>query len=216
MGIFAGVLKQILQHHQNDPQFRNMARSDPLWYPLRAINVLPAVIERLKKAADSDQYHATLNPIDFENLLKTLNLKPEDKETQHLQAALIAQGIEIFLTDRMKHVGYTHQDASEIAEVVYDSLLAHFDTVYSRTKGVRGWGPQDQADQSAAVDAIMDLADQAAAMIQNMYDARLRQYASAERFWHTVALAAYREVIAQLRPLDPTLADQLQSFADTL
>lgn len=134
MGIFARVLKQVLIAHEDDDLSRLggvAARTDPIWYPLRRLAINPAVIARLKEAAEADDKHATLSPDDLEYLMEQLHLSPQERA--HLRAALMAQGVESLVQARLASAG-SPTDTS-VAATVYAQLLEHYDPNYDRVRG---------------------------------------------------------------------------------
>ena len=198
MGIFATVLARVLKGQQNDPRWQQGARSDPQWYPLRAIGVEDAVVDRLKKAVDQDDAHATLNPEDFDRLLATLNLT--DVETKQLQAALLAQGVETFLSARMVRFGKTATDAAEIADIVYDALIESFEQEYSKVRG----GTLTQAEEH-----ILSLLDECNAMLLALDAAHLRNDPHEIEFWKVISQAALHEVATLSQSLAPSLTPMI-------
>lgn len=207
MGIFAQVLQEILIDYRDRgyPYLHEQApRSDPIWYPLRRLAIAPEVINRLKQAAISDEKRATLNPGDLDYLIEQLHLRPE--ESAKLRAALLAQGVEIFLRDRM-----TEDETGtivEITKVIYDRLLGSFEDVYEKVRGVDM--NTDTLGRDAAIEVALVLADRVGMMVMAMDAARARNAVSEEHFWRRVALAGYREIITLIAPVEPALATVFQ------
>src|SRR5262249_4776118 len=118
------------------------ARSDPIWYPLRRLAIAPAVISRLKEAAGTDEKSATLNPGDLECVMEELHVDFE--EQARLRAALLAQGVETFLRERM-----TPEErfvAQEITEVIYSRLLEQFEGIYAKVRSAEAEGGSSRGE----------------------------------------------------------------------
>lgn len=212
MGIFARVLQEILAARQgSDYSYLGgqEARSDPVWYPLRRMAVPPEVISRLKKAAASDERHATLNPIYLNYLIADLRLS--DEEQTKLRAALLAQGVEMFLQDRM---AAEEQDAViEITELIYDSLFEQFNSTYAK---VRAFDPSDAAGRDRTIETALELADRVGELVLAAKAAEDRNALVEAQFWRRMAITGYQEVIALIRPVEPALADEFERALTSL
>ncbi|MGH2516002.1 MAG: hypothetical protein ACRDHP_10140, partial [Ktedonobacterales bacterium] len=134
MGIFARVLQEVLTAHQ-DTDYSHLGgyspRTDPLWHPLRRMAIPPEVINRLKAAAASENRRATLNPDDLDYVSDQLGFTLEER--RKLQAALLAQGVEMFLHDRMAEEN--SDTVAEIAHQVYAQMLTSFQSAYNKVRG---------------------------------------------------------------------------------
>jgi hypothetical protein len=214
MGIFARVLEKILAARQDrQPSLLGGqgARTDPTWYPLRRLAIPPEVISRLKKAAESEEKHATLNPMYLTYLIEDLGLT--DEEQRQLRAALLAQGVEMFLQDRMAD---EEPDAViEITEFVYDNLLEQFKDAQSggilgRTRNADVF---DAADRTMVVETALTLADRVGDLVAAAKAAQKRHAPAEEQFWRHLAITGYQQIIQLLRPVDLALA---ASFEETL
>lgn len=107
MGIFARELKAILEAHRGDDLGvweGQGPRTDPVWYPLRRLAIYAQQIKRLKLAAQSEAIGATLPPDDLERVAEVLHLTAD--EQRRLRAALLAQGVEMLLADRLSPAEY--------------------------------------------------------------------------------------------------------------
>lgn len=210
MGIFAKVLHQVLTNHQFDDYSDILGgqrpKTDPIWHPLRRLAIAPAVIDRLKKAAFSDNKRATLNPSDLEYTMQQLHFN--EKEKAQLRAALLAQGVEIFLYDRM-----TAQESAVIAEIttlIYNRLLERFEKPFDQVKepGFRQPMSRDQREELA-----LSLTDRIGAFIAAAKLAREKKAREELLFWQQLIKAGYQEIAELLRPIDPVAAETYKKFA---
>jgi hypothetical protein len=212
MGIFARVLQEILVAHQ-ESDYSHLGgvapRTDPIWYPLRRCAIAPEVISRLKEAANSDEKRATLNPDDLEYAAEQLQFTPEERV--RLRAALLAQGVEIFLRDRMPPG--EERITTEIASHIYTRLLTQFEPVYEKVRGDTAMAP---VSRDEVIEAALALADRADALLQAAEEARARNRAIETRFWARMALAGYEEIARLVRPVEPALADGFDQIATKL
>jgi hypothetical protein len=202
MGIFAQVLQEILRERQGADYSHlggSSPRTDPVWYPLRRMAIAPEVINRLKAAATSDSRRATLNPDDLDYLSDQLGFSIE--ETRRLRAALLAQGVEIFLHDRLSEA--EGDTTIEIAHQVYEQLLASFRVSYDKVRG--------DGDSVTPLDRALALADRAASMAHAASCAAEKGAPDMQRFWLHAAAAGYEEVISRLSHIEPQLADDFSA-----
>jgi hypothetical protein len=210
MGIFARVLEEILIAHQ-DTDYSYLggatARGDPVWHPLRRLAIAPEVISRLKQAAESDDRRATLNPDDLEYAMEQLRFTPQERA--RLRVALLAQGVEIFMRDRM--TDEQEPIAAEIAETVYSSVLQRYEPIYERVRAV----PVPTGGYLTLED-VLALADRASGLIQAASAAGARNDGTQARFWRQLAAAAYEEIAQLTRPLEPELADEYDRLTNQL
>jgi hypothetical protein len=209
MGIFAKVLQEVLTAHQSDdfgfPE-RQKPKSDPIWHPLRRLAIAPAVVDRLKKAADSNNKRATLNPSDLDEAMR--RLKFSDKEKAQLRAALLAQGVEMFLFDRM-----SDQESAvitKITEIVYNLLLERFDEPFHQIKEPKFRKPMSP-DQRAEL--ALSLADRIGTFIAAAKLAKEKKAQEELLFWQRLIQAGYQEIANLLRPIDPDAAAKFEKFA---
>jgi hypothetical protein len=223
MGIFARVLEEILVAHQED-DFSDLggqgAKSDPIWHPLRRLAIAPSVISRLKEAARSDERRATLNPDDLEYLMKQLRFDLE--ECTKLRTALLAQGVEIFLYDRLAED--ENRGITRITSFIYNQLLGQLgplgDTVRDfeieeapaklSDESMRDFKTEEELDSERTIEIALSLADRVGAMMTAAITAKTRNDHRELRFWGRVITAGYQETIALLRPIDPASADRYE------
>jgi hypothetical protein len=212
MGIFARILQDILVAHQ-ESDYSHLGgvapRTDPIWHPLRRCAIAPEVISRLKEAANSDEKRATLNPDDLEYVADQLHFTPE--ELARLRAALLAQGVEIFLRDRM--APGDERVTVEIASHLYNRLLAQYEPVYEKVRGETAVDPRSPVE---VIEAALALADRAGAMLQAAERARAGNRMVEMRFWQKTSLAAYEEIARLIRPIEPTLASDFDTITEKL
>lgn len=214
MGIFARVLRDVLTAHA-DEDFSYLGgqspRTDPLWYPLRRLAIAPEVISRLKEAAGSNEKRATLNPEDLEYAAEKLHFTIEERA--RLRAALLAQGVEIFLRDRLSDNDFTA--ATEIAETVFERLLEQFDSTFDRVRYFNTVaGEVDERDERT--EFALALADRAASLVQAALVARQHGAAIEERLWARLAATTYQEAADIAGPAEPSLATELAERARRL
>lgn len=210
MGIFARVLQDILIAHV-DTDYSHLggfARTDPIWHPLRRLGIAPETINRLKDAATSDDKRATLNPSDLEYAVEQLRFTPE--EYAQLRAALLAQGVEIFLRERMTLA--ETRTTREITEAVYQQLLRQFEPVYDSVRDPMAYA----ASSDVTLDEALDLADSAGMLAQAAITARVRNQTIRAAFWGHIAGTAYDEIAHMVRSVEPALAEEFERMATKL
>ena len=204
MGIFARVLYDVLEAHQNtDYSYLGGqdARNDPIWHPLRRLAIAPEVISRLKGAAISIEKRATLNPDDFAYVCERLGFTADERI--RLRAALLAQGVEIFLRDRM---AFAEADAATaITDLVYKQLLERFEEPFHQVRG--GENPFLRGDE---LEGALALVDRANTFRQAGLLAEESGIAEEAAFWQAVASTAYDTALAVLQPIQPELAAELK------
>lgn len=209
MGIFARELYKILYDHRND-DFSHLGgqkpRTDPIWWPLRRLAISREALNRLKSAAFSDEKRATLNPSDLEYLMEQLNLNPQERA--RLKAALLAQGVEIFLYDRMSEAESV--TIVDITELIYKRLLERFEHPLDR---VRGTAVKGELTNDQRTDLALTLADRVGDLILAAREARERSAHAEAHFWQRLILTGYQEIADLLRSVVPTLADKFEQFA---
>lgn len=204
MGIFARVLQDVLVAHQNSDYSYlggQEPRNDPIWHPLRRLAIAPEVISRLKAAAASNDKRATLNPDDFAYVCDSLAFSQEDRA--RLRAALLAQGVEIFLRDRMDAA---ESDVTvEITEIVYKQLLDRFETPFHKVRGDDN--PFIRGDE---LEGVLSLMDRANYFRQGALAAKAGGIQEEYVFWRSVAMAAYDTALGMLEGIQPELAAQIR------
>lgn len=207
MGIFARVLFDVLvAHSETDYSYLGgqEPRNDPIWYPLRRLAIAPEVISRLKAASVSNDKRATLNPDDFAYVCDRLGFTTEERSK--LRAALLAQGVEIFLRDRMspEEAGA----ATEITNLVYGQLAERFAEAFHQVRGsdntfLRG-------DELEALLALVDRANDFRQAARIALASSVEQEAS---FWNAVSATAYNYIAAKLESIQPELAAEIRHYA---
>jgi hypothetical protein len=206
LGIFARVLQEVLIAHQGEDYSHlggQAPRNDPIWHPLRRLAIAPEVISRLKEAATSESRRATLNPDDLEYVADQLRFIPDER--RRLRAALLAQGVEIFLRDRM--LDDEQPIVSQITQLIYSQLLERFQSPFDRVRG---------DDAGSPLDVALDIVDRAHAMAQASSVAERQGNHQLAQFWQRMAAAAYEEAIVFIRPLEPELADEVSVALERL
>lgn len=205
MGIFARVLQEVLEAHQ-DTDYSYLggqdARTDPVWHPLRRLAIAPEVINRLKAAAVSNDKRATLNPDDFTYACDRLGFSPEERV--RLRAALLAQGVEIFLRDRMS--GAERDTIVEITQLIYHQLLDRFENAYNQIRGADN--PFVRGDE---LEGMLGLVDRANYFRQATLLAKAEGIEEEAVFWQRVSDAAYDAALGMLAPIYPELAAEIKA-----
>ncbi len=207
MGIFADVLFQTLSDHQRD-DYSNLgggpARGDPVWHLLRLVAVPSQVIQRLKMATHAPQRAATLNAALLEETARRLRFSDEEK--LRLRAALLAQGAEVFLRDRM--TPEEQPIINQITGVLYAELRGRLQKF---TGGVRSG------------ESLLEGLELALTFLERageMSDAATAAAAAGDHamaiFWFKLARKAYEQALPLLRSHDPAFADEIARLIQSL
>lgn len=204
MGVFARVLQEVLEAHQ-DTDYSYLGgqepRNDPIWHPLRRLAIAPEVISRLKAAAVSNDKRATLNPDDFAYVCDQLGFTPD--EQVRLRAALLAQGVEMFLRDRMSLEEASAADA--ITDLVYRQLLERFEEPFHQVRGSDN--PFILGDEMEGALRLIDRADYLRQAARFAEASGVKEEAV---FWRTTSATAYDMALDMLEPVQPELAAEIR------
>lgn len=204
MGVFARVLQEVLEAHQ-DTDYSYLGgqepRNDPLWHPLRRLAIAPEVISRLKAAAISNDKRATLNPDDFAYVCEQLRFTAS--EQTKLRAALLAQGVEMFLRDRMSVEEASAADT--ITTLVYQQLLERFEEPFHQVRGNEN--PFAVGDE---MEGALRLIDRANYLLQAARLAETNGVKEEAAFWRTTSATAYDMALGMLEPNHPDLAAEIR------
>lgn len=204
MGIFARVLQEVLEEHQ-ETDYTYLGgqepRSDPIWHPLRRLAIAPEVISRLKAAAVSSDKRATLNPDDFVYVCDQLDFSVDERV--RLRAALLAQGVEMFLRDRMSVEEASAADT--ITDLVYKQLLERFEEPFHQVRGSEN--PFVLGDE---MEGALRLIDRADSLRQAALLAEANGVREEAAFWRATSATAYDMALGMLEPVQPELAAEIR------
>lgn len=214
MGIFAKILKEVLEDHVIDaPLFGGQGpRTDPIWYPLRELAIHSQYISRIKASVIENDNTATLSSIDLEDLISSMQLNFD--EQNKLRYALLAQGVQTYLLDRLKRSGgidsNLQSQVANLAQDVYDILRKNFTNIQEYNDVARD--AFELGDNGyLQIKSALSLIDRAHAMAQA---AQTAQSPDAIRFWKMLAITAYRELANILEPVDITFSKMFQHWIE--